>query len=99
MKKIYALPFATALLVSLLMPVGASQASVTLVIAQSYAKCSELNSAYPGGVAKSANSKNTKKVNGKKVLAGSKKSPVVDKDLYSANKKLDRDKDGIACEK
>jgi hypothetical protein len=99
MKKIHVLTVVTTFLFSLLMPMGASQASATLVVAKKYAKCSELNSTYPGGVAKTTESKNTKKVNGKKVLAASKKSPVVDKDLYSANKKLDRDKDGIACEK
>lgn len=99
MKKIHVLTVTTTLLMSLLMPISASQASVTHVVSKKYANCSKLNSKYPGGVAKSAKSKNTKKVKGKKVPAKSKKSPVVNSKLYSANKKLDRDKDGIACEK
>lgn len=36
---------------------------------------------------------------GKKVAAKSKFKPKVSVSLYAANKKLDRDKDGIACER
>ncbi|UVI33311.1 excalibur calcium-binding domain-containing protein [Paenibacillus spongiae] len=59
--------------------------------AKTYKNCTELNKDYPGGVAKSADTKNK---GGK-----TKKKPHVSKELYEANKKSDRDKDGIACEK
>jgi hypothetical protein len=66
-----------------LMP--ASQAAVKV-----FKNCTELNKVYPGGVALPGASNSggmTKKV------------PKYDKSLYTANKKSDRDKDGIACEK
>ena len=50
----------------------------------------ELNKVYPGGVALPG------AVNSGGVT---KKEPKYDKTLYNANKKSDRDKDGIACEK
>ncbi|HZG84631.1 excalibur calcium-binding domain-containing protein [Paenibacillus sp.] len=59
--------------------------------AKTYKNCTELNKDYPGGVAMSAVVKNK---GGK-----TKHKPYVSKDLYEANKKSDRDKDGIACEK
>jgi chitodextrinase len=59
--------------------------------AKTYKNCTELNKDYPGGVAISADTKNK---GGK-----TKKKPHVSKELYEANKKSDRDKDGIACEK
>jgi len=50
----------------------------------------ELNKVYPGGVA----------LPGAVNFGGkTKKEPKYDKALYNANKKSDRDKDGIACEK
>ncbi len=58
---------------------------------KTYKNCTQLNKDYPGGVAKSADTKN---MGGK-----TKKKPHVSKELYEANKKSDRDKDGIACEK
>ena len=55
-----------------------------------YKNCSALNKEFPGGVA----------LPGAKNKGGkTKKSPVIDKKLYEMNKKLDRDKDRIACEK
>jgi len=51
----------------------------------------ELNKTYKGGVAKAANIKNK----GEKT----KFTPFVSKEIYEANIKSDRDKDGIACEK
>jgi len=66
-----------------LMP--ASQAA-----AKVFKNCTELNKVYPGGVA----------LPGAVNSGGStKKEPKYDKALYNANKKSDRDKDGIACEK
>ena len=58
--------------------------------AKKFKNCTELNKIYPGGVALPG-----------AVNAGgkTKKEPKYDKALYIANKKSDRDKDGIACEK
>ncbi|MHC0037951.1 excalibur calcium-binding domain-containing protein [Pseudoneobacillus sp. C159] len=58
---------------------------------KTYSNCKELNKDYPGGVAQSANVKNK---GGK-----TKYKPFVSKELYEANKKSDRDKDLIACER
>jgi hypothetical protein len=58
--------------------------------AKKFKNCAELNKAYPGGVAlPGAVNKGGK----------TKITPKYDKALYTANKKSDRDKDGIACEK
>jgi hypothetical protein len=55
-----------------------------------FKNCTALNKVYPGGVAKpGAVNKG----------GATKKEPKYDKALYTANKKSDRDKDGIACEK
>jgi hypothetical protein len=58
--------------------------------AKVFKNCTELNKVYPGGVALpgAINSGGT-----------TKKEPKYNKALYNANKKSDRDKDGIACEK
>ncbi|CUB21017.1 Excalibur calcium-binding domain protein [Bacillus safensis] len=56
-----------------------------------YKNCKALNKVYKGGVAKS---KNTKNKGGK-----TKYKPYVSKALYQKNMRLDRDKDGIACER
>ena len=58
--------------------------------AKAFKNCTELNKVYPGGVALpgAVNSGGTTKL-----------TPKYDKKLYTANKKSDRDKDGIACEK
>ena len=55
-----------------------------------FKNCTELNKVYPGGVALPG-----------AVNAGgmTKLTPKFDKKLYETNKKSDRDKDGIACEK
>ena len=55
-----------------------------------FKNCTELNKMYPGGVALpgAVNAGGTTKL-----------TPKYDKALYTANKKSDRDKDGIACEK
>jgi Excalibur calcium-binding domain len=58
---------------------------------KTYKNCTELNKAYKGGVARAANVKNK---GGK-----TKYKPYVSKALYDANKKSDRDKDLIACER
>jgi hypothetical protein len=61
--------------------------------------CKAVNAIYPGGVAVSAESKNTKKSNGKVIAVKSRFKAVVDPAVYKTIKKLDRDKDGIACER
>ena len=58
--------------------------------AKVFKNCTELNKAYPGGVA----------LPGAVNTGGmTKLTPKFDKKLYEANKKSDRDKDGISCEK
>jgi hypothetical protein len=58
--------------------------------AKIFKNCTELNKVYPGGVA----------LPGAVNTGGAiKKEPKYDKALYTANKKSDRDGDGIACEK
>jgi len=59
--------------------------------AKAYKNCTELNKDYKGGVAQSSSVKNK---GGK-----TKYKPYVSKEIYNLNKKLDRDKDLIACEK
>ena len=62
----------------------------TYAAAKKFKNCTELNKIYTGGVALpgAINSGGT-----------TKKTPIYNKALYVANKKSDRDKDGIACEK
>lgn len=64
--------------------------STSNAAAKKFKNCTELNKVYPGGVALPG-----------AVNAGgaTKQEPKYDKALYTANKSLDRDKDGIACEK
>ncbi|ROS31481.1 excalibur calcium-binding domain-containing protein [Cellulomonas sp. PhB150] len=78
-------------------PAAAAEAQVHT--AKSFTNCTALNKTYAGGVAKSSKVHNTKTVGGKKVAAKSKYKPKVSAALYAANKKMDRDKDGIACER
>jgi Excalibur calcium-binding domain len=77
---------ASALCVSLVVfPLSNSQAA-----AKVFKNCIELNKIYPGGVA----------LPGAINTGGlTTQVPRYDKALYMANKKSDRDKDGIACEK
>ena len=79
-------------LVTLFMCVGiaVSAAPSSQAAAKVFKNCTELNKVYPGGVALPG------AVNSGGVT---KKEPKYDKALYGANKKSDRDKDGIACEK
>jgi hypothetical protein len=73
---------------SLGLVLGISQS--TYAAAKKFKNCTELNKVYPGGVALPG-----------AINAGgaTKKEPKYDKALYTANKKSDRDRDGIACEK
>lgn len=63
-----------------------------------FKNCSALYKEYPGGIAKNGAVDMTKK-KGKLVPASPKKSPFVDDAWYAKNYKLDKDKDGVACEK
>jgi hypothetical protein len=67
-----------------------AMASPSQAAAKTFKNCTELNKVYPGGVALPG-----------AVNAGgaTRLTPKYDKKLYTANKKSDRDKDGIACEK
>jgi hypothetical protein len=58
--------------------------------AQVFKNCTEMNKVYPGGVAK---------VGAVNQGKATKNEPKYDNALYEANKKSDRDGDGIACEK
>lgn len=63
---------------------------VSNAAAKKFKNCTELNKIYPGGVAKpGAVNKG----------GATKKEPTIDAALYKANKKSDRDGDGISCEK
>jgi hypothetical protein len=75
-----------ALVISLIFPTTSSVNAA----AKKFKNCTELNKVYPGGVALPG-----------AVNAGgiTKKEPKYNKALYTANKKSDRDGDGIACEK
>lgn len=89
MKKTISICIATGLLLTL------SIGTMSTVNAESkvktYKNCTELNKDYKGGVALSSSTKNK---GGK-----TKYKPYLSKELYNANKKSDRDNDGIACEK
>jgi hypothetical protein len=61
------------------------------VAPKKYGNCSTLNKDYPGGVAKSSKWVNK----GSKI----KQKPTVNAKVYDLNKSLDRDKDGLACER
>lgn len=78
--------FASIAMISLcLFLIPASDAAATR-----FKNCTELNKVYPGGVAKPG------AIN---VGGATRNQPTYDSALYKANRKSDRDKDGIACEK
>jgi hypothetical protein len=70
--------------------ISASSIGPTNAAVKVFKNCTALNKVYPGGVALpgAVNSGGATKM-----------EPKYDKALYNANKKSDRDKDGIACEK
>jgi hypothetical protein len=70
---------------------GADHTAEAKTKVKTYKNCKALNKDYKGGVARSAKVKNK---GGK-----TKYKPYVSKALYDANKKSDRDKDYIACER
>ena len=75
-------------IITLALTLGLTPSS--LAAAKVFKNCTEMNKIYPGGVA----------LPGAINSGGAtKKEPKYNKALYIANKKSDRDKDGIACEK
>ena len=79
-------------------PAGTAAAPVAAVAAtKSYKNCTALNKVYKHGVKKSSGTKNVVRSNSTTTRKTS--AAKVSKTLYAANQKLDRDKDGIACEK
>ncbi len=89
MKKLLAICLSVGLLLTLSMGTVSTASAESKV--KTYKNCTELNKDYKGGVAISSSTKNK---GGK-----TKNKPFVSEELYNANKKSDRDKDGIACEK
>ena len=88
--RLLAIAAAGALALGVLAPATAADASTP----KHYANCTAVHKVYSGGIAKQGVKYNT--VSGKhKPLKGKVK---FDTALYTANKALDRDKDGIACE-
>ena len=77
---------------------AASQATPANAATVKYKNCKALNKVHASGVAKPG-AHDTKKVKGKKVAVTTSGVPTYDAALYKKNKKLDRDKDGIACER
>ena len=77
-------------IVSICLGLFFTSAPLSNAAAKKFKNCTELNKVYPGGVALPG-----------AINAGgaTKKEPKYDKALYTANKKSDRDGDGIACEK
>jgi len=61
------------------------------VTMKTYKNCTEINKIYPGGIARATNVKNKG--------GATKHKPFVNLKLYDLNKKSDRDKDLIACER
>ncbi|WP_075617226.1 excalibur calcium-binding domain-containing protein [Paenisporosarcina indica] len=72
--------------------VGSTQVEATpKVNLKTYKNCTEINKVYPGGISRASNVKN--------VGGATKHKPFVNLKLYDLNKKSDRDKDFIACER
>lgn len=84
MKRIFAIILSFGLVLGL--SFGANDIASAKTKVKTYKNCTALNKDYKGGVAKNKGGK-------------TKYKPHVSKALYDANKKSDRDKDFIACEK
>jgi hypothetical protein len=81
------------ILVSCLFSITPAYASVPN---QKFKNCAALNKIYEGGIAKN---KKVSNKNSKGVAQKSNYAPFVSKKIYNQNKGMDRDKDGIACER
>jgi len=83
---------------SSVVPQGSALAPTTASAAvKTYKNCASLNKVYKHGVKKASSTKDVVRSNGK--ITKKPSSAKISSALYTANKKLDRDKDGIACEK
>ena len=84
-----------ALFISLLLVTGfmgsVQVEAATKVTLKTYKNCTEINKIYPGGIARATTVKNKGGI--------TKYKPYANQKLYDLNKKSDRDKDLIACEK
>ena len=78
-------------IVGALLAVALSVSGTIPAEAVKFKNCTAVNKVYKGGVSKSADTVNS---GGK-----TKHQPTVDAKLYKTLKSMDRDKDGIACEK
>jgi hypothetical protein len=87
---------ATAVLATSVVVGGTSTAQAA---PKSYANCTAVHKVYSGGIAKKSVKKNKVVSGGKATYRALKGTVKKDDALYKANTKLDRDKDGIACEK
>jgi hypothetical protein len=83
----FALLVLSAVVASIALP-GAASAS-----ARVYSDCTSMHRAYGNGAAKSSSAATHPSPTWIKI-----KPPVVNASAYTANRKLDRDNDGIACE-
>ncbi|MGF6953452.1 hypothetical protein QF028_005957 [Neobacillus sp. B4I6] len=89
MKKLFTILLSLGLVVGLSFSLtDSAEAQVKI---KTYQNCTALNKDFKGGVARASNVKNK---GGK-----TRYKPYVSKALYDANKKSDRDKDFIACER
>ena len=81
-------------IVSLFIIAGISApAQATQGVAKKYASCADLLEKYPNGVAKNKKARN-------KAVKGGFAKPKVSKSLYKNNgARLDRDRDGVMCER
>jgi hypothetical protein len=66
---------------------------------KTYENCTAVHKVYSGGIAKKSVTKNKVTSAGKTSYRALKGTVKKDDALYNANKKMDRDADGIACEK
>lgn len=89
LKRVFAILLSFGLVLGL--SFGANDVASAKTKVKTYKNCTALNKDYKGGVARTSSVKNK---GGK-----TKYKPHVSKALYDANKKSDRDKDFIACEK
>ncbi|NHC46747.1 excalibur calcium-binding domain-containing protein [Motilibacter aurantiacus] len=72
---------------------GGAAALPAEAAARAFDNCSHMHTVYKGGVAKKG-AKDKRRGGGRARYA-----PKVSDALYAANRSMDRDKDGIACEK
>lgn len=87
------------LLMGSLVAMAAPAEAASATKAAKFKNCAALHKTYAGGVAKSSKVQNTYTSRGVKKRASSTYRPKVSAALYQANRHLDRDKDGIACER